>query len=344
MLATTPNAYRSRGHLRVVWTLVVIAVLQFLVSADCFAQKTSSDRDTAWRQASEFISKGDADLVRGDTGAALTKYRSALDTFKRLSANEPGNRDLQRNLRLSHNKIGDIQKAQGDLGAALVSFAAAIKVDPKYAEAYKSRGAAYTAKGDFDLAIADYTKAIAIDPKDATYYYGRANTYEKKGDFDLAIADHTKAVEIQPKLGAYLRQLGLARFNKGDFKAAAADLLRSLELSDDSYVMLFRYLARQRAGENAVAELEANAGRLKDKKWPYAVIELYLGKRSPAATLDAAGKPDEKCEAQFYIGQWYVAKGDQAAAAAPLKVAVDTCPKTFIEYTGAVVELKRLKP
>ena len=101
--------------------------------------------------------------------------------------------------------------------------------------------------------------------------------------------------------------------------------------------------ATSRAGETAAAELEANAGRLKDKKWPYAVIELYLGKRSPEATLDAAGKPDEKCEAQFYIGQWHILKGDRSAAAAPLKAAVETCPKTFIEYVGAVVELKRLK-
>ena len=171
-----------------------------------------------------------------------------------------------------------------------------------------------------------------------------SSLYQLDGEYDRAIADAAKAAELAPKDAWRVAQLGRAQFSKGDFKAAAAELLRSLALNDSSYAMLFRYLARQRAGETGGAELEANAGRLKDKKWPYAVIEMYLGKRSPEATLDAAGKPDEKCEAQFYIGQWHILKGDQTAAAAPLKAAVDTCPKTFIEYTGAVVELKRLKP
>ena len=59
-------------------------------------------------------------------------------------------------------------------------------------------------------------------------------------------------------------------------------------------------------------------------------------------TLDAAN-PEQRCEAQFYIGQWYVLKGNAAEAETAFKVAVETCPKEFVEYAGAVVELKRLK-
>ena len=76
--------------------------------------------------------------------------------------------------------------------------------------------------------------------------------------------------------------------------------------------MLFRHLAKARAGEAGEAELEANAGRLKTREWPYAVIELCLGKRSPTATLDAAVTPGDRCEAQFYIGQWHVLKASKA--------------------------------
>ena len=96
-------------------------------------------------------------------------------------------------------------------------------------------------------------------------------------------------------------------------------------------------------GEQGEAELEANTGRLKSKEWPYAVVELYVGKRSPSATLDAAIKPDDRCEAQFYIGEWHVLKGNVDEAQTALKAAVETCPRTFIEYTSAVAELKRLK-
>jgi lipoprotein NlpI len=108
--------------------------------------------------------------------------------------------------------------------------------------------------------------------------------------------------------------------------------------------MLFRHLAKARAGEAGEAELEANAGRLKTREWPYAVIELCLGKRSPTATLDAAVTPGDRCEAQFYIGQWHVLKASKAEAETALKVAVETCPKNSVEYAAAVAELRRLRP
>ena len=140
------------------------------------------------------------------------------------------------------------------------------------------------------------------------------------------------------------RLLGVTRYEAGDFKGASADLLRSMETDEDAYAMLYRFLARSRAGEAAEAELEANARRLKTEEWPFAVTELYLGKRSPAATLAAAATPEQKCEAQFYLGQWQVVKGNRADAETALRAAVDTCPKTFVEYRAAVAELKRLKP
>jgi lipoprotein NlpI len=138
--------------------------------------------------------------------------------------------------------------------------------------------------------------------------------------------------------------LGVARYDAGDFKGASADLLRSIEIDEDAYAMLYRFLARSRAGEAAEAELKANAGRLKTKEWPFAVTELYLGKRSPAATLAAAATPEQKCAAQFYLGQWNIVRGNRADAETALRAAVDTCPKTVAEYRAAVVELKRLKP
>jgi lipoprotein NlpI len=138
--------------------------------------------------------------------------------------------------------------------------------------------------------------------------------------------------------------LGMARYDAGDFKGASADLLRSIEIDEDADAMLYRFLARSRAGEAAEAELEANAGRLKTKEWPFAVTELYLGKGSPAATLAAAATPDQKCEAQFYLGEWHIAKGNRADAETALQAAADTCPKSFTEYRAAVAELQRLKP
>jgi lipoprotein NlpI len=232
-----------------------------------------------------------------------------------------------------------------DIERAIADYTKVIELDPQHADAYNHRGLAYQHSGAIDRAIIDYGKAIEIDPGHADAYENRGNAYAVKGDYDRAIADHTKAIELDPEDSAYVRSLGIARYGNADFSGAAVDLLRAVELEDDVYAMLFRYLARTRAGEAATAELEANVGRLKNKGWPYAVTELYLGKRSPEATLGAASKDDEdRCEAHFYVGQWHVLRGKLAEARKEFEIAANTCTKTFIEYEVALAELRRLKP
>ena len=119
-------------------------------------------------------------------------------------------------------------------------------------------------------------------------------------------------------------------------------MLHANELEESSYFLIWRYLARERAGESGAAEFAASAARSKSADWPDPIVELYLGQRSPADVLSAASKADERCEAQFYIGEWHLLHGDRTAAAAALQTAADSCPKEFDEYTGALAELKRL--
>jgi lipoprotein NlpI len=74
------------------------------------------------------------------------------------------------------------------------------------------------------------------------------------------------------------------------------------------------------------------------------VIDFYLGLRSLAEMRATADRPKEKCEAEFYTGAWHLLRGSNAEARTALQVAADTCPKTYVEYTASVVELKRLEP
>ncbi|MFY9317354.1 MAG: hypothetical protein WAO95_17585 [Burkholderiales bacterium] len=63
---------------------------------------------------------------------------------------------------------------------------------------------------------------------------------------------------------------------------------------------------------------------------------------SGAANPDPKTYKDQLCEANFYVGQWQLTKGDRASATTSLRTALEQCPKTFLEYFGAVHELKRL--
>jgi rhomboid protease GluP len=78
--------------------------------------------------------------------------------------------------------------------------------------------------------------------------------------------------------------------------------------------------------------------------WPIPVIELLLGSRTAEAAFAAARTPAQQCEAQFYVGEWKLLRGDKVGAAAAWQAAMDSCPRSFIERKGANAELKRLNP
>jgi len=112
--------------------------------------------------------------------------------------------------------------------------------------------------------------------------------------------------------------------------------------STDSTKMLWLYLARRHSGQDAAAELSAHAARVKDKSWPYPIIDFYLGRRSADEMLSEVAEPGEQCEAHFFLGEWQLLRGNKTDAKSAFQAAVDVCPKRFLVYDGAVAELKRL--
>ncbi|MDH5194375.1 MAG: hypothetical protein OEW32_11875, partial [Nitrospira sp.] len=51
-----------------------------------------------------------------------------LGIAETLAKRDPGNSEWQRDLSVSHNKIGDVLRAQGDLPAALTSYRASLGI------------------------------------------------------------------------------------------------------------------------------------------------------------------------------------------------------------------------
>ena len=62
------------------------------------------------------------DVMQGDLSGALTAYRDSHDLVARLAASDPGNAGRQRDLAISHGKIGDVRVMQGDLSGALSAY------------------------------------------------------------------------------------------------------------------------------------------------------------------------------------------------------------------------------
>jgi lipoprotein NlpI len=202
------------------------------------------------------------------------------------------------------------------------------------------------ARGTGDAGIDVCTREIQSGkyrgPALAQRYYNRGVLYSAKEDNGRAIPDLTEAIRLDSNDTKSLLWRGYVNSDLGNYDAAAADLGRVLLAADDAYAALWYFLANWRTGKQSAMALEVFASKLKPAQWPYPVVQLYLGRRTPDQVLAAADKPNELCEAQFYIGTWHALRGERVAASGPLKAAGETCPKWFAEYHGAQAELKRL--
>jgi tetratricopeptide (TPR) repeat protein len=246
------------------------------------------------------------------------------------------------NLARRYYNRGVLHSAKDDNDRAIVDYSEAIRLDPTLYPPRINRGLIYFDNSDYGRAITDFSEAIRLNPKQALAFFNRGYVYAVQGDTTRAIADLSEAIRLDSSYTRSLLWRGYVNSNLGNYDAAASDLGRVLLATDDAYAALWYFLANWRSGKQSAMALEVFASKLKPAEWPYPVVQLFLGRNTPDQVLAAAGEPNELCEAQFYIGAWHAHRGERAAAGAPLRAAVDTCPKWFAEYHGAQAELKRL--
>lgn len=218
-------------------------------------------------------------------------------------------------------------------------------------EEFNNRGTAKALNGDYEGAIADFNKAMKINPNDEKPYHTCGIAKSKRGDFDGAIAEFNKAIELKPKYARAFSNRGNIYFYKKEFKKAIEDYQKYLEIKPkNKYRTIWLYLAKFRNGNDDLSHLKKFYKKMKDKdKWPSPVFQMYLGKISPDNCLsltkhrDLKKDKEQKMGAHFYIGQYWLIKGDKIKAKENFQKCVDTGTKNFTEYTGAKAELKHLE-
>jgi lipoprotein NlpI len=161
--------------------------------------------------------------------------------------------------------------------------------------------------------------------------------------------DFDAALNLDARDTTALRNRGLARFFQRQFDLASQDFARRQRLTKapDPYDVIWRYLAQARNEEVAGPTLAEHARQHADPAWPGPLIQLFLGGIGPqaldAATRDADAQVqvEQLCEANYYAGQWHLLRNEPAQAISRFRAAESGCPKLFLEYSGAVAELKR---
>ena len=248
-----------------------------------------------------------------------------------------------------HYNRGIEWAAKGNHDRAIADYDDAIRLNPRNSDAYYNRGSAWGNKGDHDRAIADYDATIKLNPKDAAAHSGRAFERVAKGDYARAIEDYDASLQLNPKSAGALLARGRARYYSGDYLRAVSDLEHSLKLDHHNYTALWLYLARRHADMiNAEEMLDAETRTTRGGAWPAPVIVLYLGRTDPGSVVAASTDSDtrkqaeQRCEANFYLAQWHLLRGERERALPLLKEAQNGCPRDFLEHEGAVAELRRL--
>jgi tetratricopeptide (TPR) repeat protein len=158
---------------------------------------------------------------------------------------------------------GKAKRNVGDYQGAIEAYTQAIRIDPKYADAYLGRGAAKHSLGDKQAAIEDFTQAININPKLQGAYEIRGFTKAETGDYRGAVADFNQAIKINPKgnLFAY-RGRGLAKAALSDYQGALADLSQDIKSNPrDAEAYKTRGGLKEALGDKngAIADLQMSA-------------------------------------------------------------------------------------
>ena len=89
--------------------------------------------------------------------------------------------------------------AKNQFSNALKKFSKAIKLNPKFAEAYFERGMVYEVLKKQKNALEDYDKAIEFDPSFFHAYVHRALLYAELGKYDKALKDLEKVYKADPR-------------------------------------------------------------------------------------------------------------------------------------------------
>lgn len=279
---------------------------------------------------------------RGLGYAAQGNYREAVRDFSQALKFAPGSTDALYNRGGAYSKL-----AQWD--AALADFNALLKIVPDDPNTLYARAWVQAQRGKDASAIKDLDKVLAAAPDDQEALLDRGGLNIRAGRYEDAIRDFGRLLKLDPKAAAAAYNRGRAYYLKQDFRNAAEDFARAQKLrADNPYAALRLHLARSHLGKDDASALKKGIEALDPAIWPRPLLELFAGTGTDPALiagieqLPARQRTDVLCEAQYYLGERALLKGDKKGARDYFAAAA-TSASTTPEHIDAKAALGRLE-
>lgn len=248
-------------------------------------------------------------------------------------------------------------KSRDDTDTAIAKFTAALQAGDLNAAyipaAHRGLAVAYLQKKRCQDALNEMNAVGALAALDHDDHDIRKRVFKCLGDWDAAEKEIAAINDPVPMQGFWM-EMGNMQWNAGRFADAeksfqkAADYYPWPKARPRLYPSLWYAITADRQGKLDKAVLENYVRAFWSDDWPMPVINLFLGKNTPEKVVPVASKSDEKlyagqlCEANFYVAEWQIVRGNPEIAKPGIEAAIKSCPKTFIEYSGAKVEAARL--
>ncbi len=210
--------------------------------------------------------------------AAITKLNAAITAAKNgdnaqaltLLSDAISSGDLSgEDLAVAYYDRGMIYRAQNDNAMALADSDMAIKLNPKYGDAYNLRVGIHMANGESDKAIEDMTALLAFDPQNpvahanlASAYNGRALKSFSAGQKDKAIVDLGEAIRLNPETKAYYANRANIYLSTGRYDLAVGDFDVVIKTTpDDASALVGRGNAYAKLGKPELAKADFDAAK-----------------------------------------------------------------------------------
>lgn len=225
-----------------------------------------------------------------------------------------------------------------------------------YAALYVDLAAARSSEGDFTGAAAEFRKALDCRPRDASILSQLASTLFDARDLRGAREVITASLALDPRGVSSNRVAGNLDFVEERWADAIARF-RYVAASDAdrdtaAYGQLMYWLAQRRAG---VAKPEF-VQRTPGKGWPQPLVMYMQGQYTEAELVvpiedgdsesnnQANTSSDERlCEALYYVGEEYWARGQPEVALEYFAALVNIKVLYFIEHGLALAEIAKLR-
>ncbi len=156
-------------------------------------------------------------LRQGNYAGADAAYRRALE--------------LQPVFPEAYLGLAQLQRARGDIGAALETIEIALQQRGDYAEALLFQGKLFQELGRTTRAKAAYDASIRANGRIAETYYRRAMLLMQTGREDRAIRDLQRAIQLQENFPEAHYWLGRAHYARGRLQPALQSFRRALEFN-----------------------------------------------------------------------------------------------------------------